>query len=257
MEGYDEATYGERMADAYDDWYGDLGDLAGCVDALASLAHASRDDGSRPIAVELGIGTGRIALPLAARGIDVRGVDTSAAMVSRLAAKANAGSIPVAIGDMAATDPPARPGDRDPLRPDLVFVAYNTLFNLPTDDAQQRCYGRVASWLGRAGRFVVEAFVPDVGESTSVVTVRTLEADRVVISAARVDEVDQTMSGQYVDITEAGIKLRPWHLHYQRPEQLDAMAAAAGLVLDERWSTWTGHHFDETSPHHISIYRTS
>src|SRR5262249_30374702 len=157
---------------------------------------------------------------------------------------------PVAIGDMATVDPPTNPGDVD-----LVYVVSNTFFGLTTDAAQARCFERVRAWLSPRGRFVIAAFVPDLSHDTTAVTIRTLEADRVVLSAAKVDEGDQTISGQFIDITSGGIALRPWHLHYQGPEQLDAMATAAGLVLDARWSTWTRQSFDDTSADHVSVYR--
>jgi hypothetical protein len=255
VDGYDEATYGDRIADTYDDWYGHTDDLDDCVARLAELAEpAGRPVGAGPaVVVELGIGTGRLAVPLTERGLDVRGIDASAAMVERLRAKVDAATIPVALGDMASTDPPSRDGEDGPVRADLVFVASNTFFSLATDDTQSACFRRVRTWLPAGGRFVIAAFVPDIGDTTAV-TIRTLEVDRVVLSAARVDEDDRTITGQFIDITERGVKLRPWHLHYQHPEQLDAMAAAAGLVLESRWSTWTGEPFDDSSPEQISVY---
>jgi SAM-dependent methyltransferase len=256
VDGYDEATYGDRIADTYDDWYGRDDDLDACVARLADLAEQAAS-GRTPVVVELGVGTGRLAVPLATRGLDVRGVDASAAMVERLHTKVGPDTIPVALGDMAATDPPRRAGEADPPPADLVFVASNTFFGLPTDDAQAACLRRVRSWLATGGRFVVAAFVPDIGPETTAVTIRSLEVDRVVLSAARVDESDQTMTGQFIDITERGVKLRPWHLHYQTPAQLDALAAAAGLVLESRWASWNREPFDDTSPDHVSVYGIS
>jgi SAM-dependent methyltransferase len=243
VEGYDEATYGDRIADVYDDWYGDITDTAACVEALTRLARGG------PV-LELGVGTGRLAIPLASAGLRVTGVDSSAAMLERLAAKPGGEAVETVLGDMV--DPAV--GTRQFA---LVFAAYNTLFNLTGIGAQQRCLTSVAGLLGDHGRFVVEAFVPDpdrVGP-TDVVVPRKVSADRVVLSVTRSRPDDQTLLGQYIDITEAGIRLRPWHIRYAAPDQLDAMAAAAGLVLESRSAGWRDQPFDDESATHISVYR--
>ena len=219
MEGYDEATYGDRIADVYDDWYGEITDTAACVDGLRRLA------GDGPV-LELGVGTGRLAIPLARAGLRVTGVDSSAAMLERLAAKPGGALVETVAGDMA--DPPV--GDR---RFSLVFAAYNTLFNLTGPGAQQACFEKVAALLTDGGRFVVEAFVPDADRvgPTDVVVPRQVAADRVVLSVTQSRPGDQTLLGQYIDITEDGIRLRPWHIRYAGPDELDAMASAAGLSV--------------------------
>lgn len=242
MEGYGEATYGERFADVYDDWYADLTDTDACVAALAELAAGGA-------VLELGVGTGRLAIPLTAAGATVTGVDTSPAMLDRLAAKPGGDRVQGLIGDMV--DPPV-----GPRRFNLVVIAYNTLFNLTGDNAQQRCLQAAARLLDDGGRLVIEGFVPDedrVGPTDSV-AVRTVSADRVVLSVTRSRPLDQEMLGQFIDITEAGIRLRPWHIRYSRPDQVDAMAAEAGLALVDRWSDWHGEPFAADSPSHISIY---
>lgn len=247
MEGYDARTYGDRYADVYDDWYGDVTDAAACADHLAELARRGRG----PV-LELGVGSGRLALPLAARGITVHGIDSSTTMLGRLRAKAGGRAVPVVAGDMA----------RLPVRPDaryaVVFVAFNTFFNLATETLQRRCLAEVAERLGADGRVVIEAFVPrdDVELSTrSSVTPRHLAADEVVLSISEVDPTAQTITGQHVHITEQGIRLRPWHLRYATPDQLDAMAAGAGLVLEQRSAGWRGEPFTDESTVHVSRYR--
>jgi SAM-dependent methyltransferase len=255
VEGYDAATYGERFADVYDDWYASVTDADACVARLAALAA----DAAGPV-LELGIGTGRLALPMAAMGFDVRGVDASPAMLDRLRAKPGAEALAVGEADLArlvaptrADDPPAGP------RFALVFVAYNTLFNLTEAADQQACVTRVAALLADGGRFVVEAFVPPSPEEppgpSDGVAVRELTVDRVVLSVARHDAGDQTMTGQFVDISEAGIRLRPWHLRYRTPAQLDDLATGAGLVLEHRWAGWRREPFDDSSTTHVSVYR--
>ena len=242
MEGYDETTYGERFADVYDDWYGSITDTEACVDAVARLAHG------RPV-LELGVGTGRLAIPLAQRGLPVTGVDSSPAMLAALSAKPGGDAVDVVLGDM--TDPPV--GD---LRFAVAFVAYNTLFNLVTVEGQRSCLTSAARRLLPGGCVMIEAFVPDVlGAAADAVVPKHVTADKVVLSVSRQDPVRQEVIGQYVDISETGIRLRPWHIRWSTPEQLDALAAEAGLHLSERWATWSGEPFDETSTSHISVYR--
>lgn len=242
VEGYDAATYGERFADVYDDWYGRITDTDACVRTLAELANGGT-------VLELGIGTGRLALPLARQGVAVTGVDSSPAMLAALHAKPDGGLVNAVLGDMGAP----QLGDT---RFDLAFIAYNTLFNLVGDGEQQSCLANAATALNTGGRFVVEAFVPDPAHpANDAITPKEFSADHVVLSVSRSDPERQEVQGQYVDITEAGIKLRPWHIRWATAEQLDTMATAAGLQLEHRWSTWDRHAFDETSTTHVSVYR--
>src|SRR5262245_86190 len=151
MEGYRPSTYGERFADVYDDWYGDVSDVAATVDRVAALA------GSGPV-LELGAGSGRLAVPLADRGLDVWALDASPAMLDRLRAKPGGDRVRTVVGDMAEADlGPGAP------RFALVLCAFNTLFNLTDGDAQRRCLARTADLLAPGGQLVVEAFVPPPG----------------------------------------------------------------------------------------------
>lgn len=261
MEGYDHRTYGDRFADVYDDWYGEVTDAAACSATVAELVRELAGDRT-PVVLELGIGTGRLALPLAAAGVDVRGIDSSVAMVDRLRERHGADDIEVLVGDFADVTLPPRAEPTEPAATaDLVLCAYNTFFNLPTDAAQQRCLQGVASVLGPGGRFVVEAFVPPPDVETvdereaSLVRVRHLSADAVVLSASLRDADAQTLSGQYVEVREDGIRLRPWHLHYRRPDELDELAAGVGLALEHRWAGWHREPFGANSPVHVSVYR--
>lgn len=246
MEGYDHATYGDRFAPVYDEWYDGITDADQCAALIAELADLGHDLGGGPV-LELGVGTGRLALPLAALGLHVVGVDSSAAMLDLLAAKPGGAAVEAVLGDMA--DPPV--GDRTF---SVVLIAYNTLFNLVDVADQQRCLASAARRLLPGGSLVIEAFVPAAGRAEQSVTPRTITADRVVLSVSRSDPDSQEALGQYVDITEDGIKLRPWHIRWSTPEQLDELAADAGLVLADRWAGWDRAPFGPDAAAHVSRY---
>ncbi|MCU1399199.1 MAG: putative methyltransferase [Acidimicrobiales bacterium] len=251
MQGYDSASYGDAFADVYDEWYGDVSDVPSTVAALARLAAGCAD---API-VELGVGTGRLAIPLAeaVRPRPVIGIDSSQAMLDRLhvnqrSAADAANAIDARLGDMVDDIPPG------PLA--VVFVAFNTFFNLGTRERQQSCFRTVAARLAPAGCFVIEAAVPDVSATTgNHVEVRTIAADRVVLSVARYDAESAVAEGQFVEFTEAGgVRLRPWSVRYAAPDELDEMAAAAGLALRDRWEDFGGHPYTIDSERHVSVY---
>ncbi|MGQ0618198.1 MAG: class I SAM-dependent DNA methyltransferase [Acidimicrobiia bacterium] len=248
MEGYDAATYGDGFADVYDDWYGDGADVAAAVEALAGWALAT----GGPV-LELGVGSGRLALPLAGRGVDVWGIDASPAMVGRLRAKPGGKHLPVAIGDMAELDLSGLPGGPD-ARFGLVFAAFNTLFNVADEPGQRRCLERVAAVLAPAGRFVIEAFVPGDGHHPSAVEAVRVDLASVVLSVSRRRRDSQVVDGQHVEITEQGVRLRPWSIRYATPAQLDGMAGAAGLRLHDRYGAWDRSPFGPDSPAHVSVY---
>jgi SAM-dependent methyltransferase len=241
-------TYGESFADVYDDWYADVSDIAGTVRAVAASAGGG-------LVVELGAGTGRLAVPLAEAGCRVVALDVSAPMLGRLAERLGRSDetppvLPL-VADM--TEPALRPGCAS-----VVLVAFNTLFNVTDPDAQQRAVDRAADLLAPGGRFVVEAFVPPDPDDAprSDVSARSVEVDRVVLVVALRDPAAQTITGQHVELTEAGgVRLRPWKVRYLTPPQLDAAAAAAGLVLEHRWADWDGTPFAEHSAQHVSVYR--
>jgi SAM-dependent methyltransferase len=246
VDGFDASTYGERFADVYDEWYGAVSDVDATVDAIAGLA------GGGPV-LELGVGTGRLAVPLAARGLEVHGIDASPAMLERLAAKAAAAgvTVPTSLGDFADM------GAEVPGGFAVVLVAFNTLFNLADAGAQRRCLAAVAGRLRPDGFLVVEAFVPEPDAATScgAVTPTVIEADRVVLQVTQSDPEAQTVTGSVVSITESGIRLRPWRIRWATPAQLDDMAAATGLERVERWGDWDRRPFHDDSPRHVTLYR--
>ena len=221
-------------------------DVAPAVDALASLA------GSGP-ALELGIGTGRIALPLAQRGIEVHGIDASQAIVDRMRAKLGGDAIPVTISDFS--DFSLKDGNSGRRFP-LVYVVFNTLFQATSQEAQVKCFRSVAAHLTDDGAFLVEAFVPDPTRFTrnQNISAGRVEPDLVSIDISRHDSVNQFVQSQHLFVTESGFKLYPVQVRYSWPSELDLMAQLAGMRLRERWGDWDGSPFTASSEFHISIY---
>jgi SAM-dependent methyltransferase len=242
MTEYGPETYGEHIADVYDEWYVHLGDAELVASFLAEYSAGGR-------ALELGIGTGRVALPLAARGIEVHGIDSSPAMIAKLQAKPGGGAIGASIGDMA--DVPVEGTFA------LVFVVFNTLFMLTTQEAQVRCFQNVAAHLAPGGRFVVGAFVPDTSriESGQSLSVGDLSADHIRLDATRYDGGAQRVEFTQARVSEAGIKLVHAVLRYAFPPELDLMAQIAGLTLENRWSSFEKEPFTSESGYAVSVYR--
>jgi SAM-dependent methyltransferase len=240
VKDYDETTYGDRVADVYDTWYADL-DPGPAATTLAELAGGGR-------ALELAIGTGRIALPLAERGVEVHGIDASEAMVARLRAKPGGERIPVTMGDFADVGVDGRYA--------LVFVAFNTFFALLTQEDQVRCFANVAAHLDEGGAFVLEAFVPDLGRFSRNQRVDTtrVEADSVMLNVSIHDPVGQRVSSQHVVLDGGGVRLQPVAIRYAFPAELDLMARLAGLELRERWGGWSREPFTAASGNHVSVY---
>ena len=252
MLGYNSTSYGTGFADVYDDWYGDVTDVAATVSRMVGLVGTvgtvSTVSTVSPV-LALGAGTGRLAIPLAQAGLGVTAVDSSREMLDQLRALDPDGSVTVVHGDMVE-DLPDGPFD-------AALIAYNTIFNLLGDGAQQACFSAVAARLAPDGVFVVEAFVPETDTpASSDVSVRSMAVDRVVLSVSQTTPSSQQAEGQFIEITEAGgVRLRPWSVRWATPEQLDAMATAAGLVLDARHADMAGTPFDAESAHHVSVYR--
>ena len=242
VDGWRASSYGDAFADVYDDWYADVSDVEATVRDVVDLAAGG------PV-LELGVGTGRLALPLADAGLAVHGLDASAPMLDRLRAKDPETRVATTLGDMVA-DLPAGPFA-------VVLVAYNTLFNLTAPGAQAACFAAVADRLAPGGRFVVEAFVPETPPAAGDrIAIRTLAVDRVVLSLSVHDPATSTASGQFVELSErGGVRLRPWSIRYATTAELDAMAAAAGLALEHRWRAFGDHGWDDDADRHVSVYR--
>lgn len=217
---YDPSLYGQRAAAVYD------GDTPACddrmIDVLAGLAGRGR-------ALELGIGTGRVALPLAARGVPVEGIDISPAMVDRLRAKPGGADIPVTLGSFA--DMPVAG------RFELVYVVFNTFYMLRTQDEQERCVAGVAQRLRPGGSFVVEGFL---------VEPPTAEDAR--------HEVARHVTLHHSGVGDRGPRQYPVELRVASPPELDRMARRAGLRLSARWADWGAEPFGDLARSHVSIY---
>jgi SAM-dependent methyltransferase len=241
MAGFDDAAfYGDSWAAVYDDQFGQM-DPGPAVEFLAGLAGDGR-------VLELAIGTGRVALPLSARGIPVEGIDASAAMVERLRAKPGGESIPVTIGDMAEVPVSGR------FR--LVYLVFNTLFGLLTQARQAQCFGQVARVLDPGGMFVVECFIPDLArfDRGQRVQARAVTEDSAIIDVSVHDAVEQRVTAQVITLDGGGVHLQPVALRYSWPSELDLMADRAGLRLRERYGDWRRQPFTSRSAGHISVY---
>jgi SAM-dependent methyltransferase len=240
-EEYGPATYGDRIADVYDEWFTVPTDTDEAADFLAGLA------GEGP-ALELGIGTGRIALPLAHRGVTVHGIDASESMVAKLRLKPGGPEIPVTIADFA--DVPVEGAYQ------LIFVAFNTLFALLTQEDQVRCFANVAAHLTEGGVFVVQAFVPDVTlyHRGSRVATQFVSADTAVIDIGELEMATQQVTAQHVVIKDGRVTMYPVKLRFAYPPELDLMARLARLRLRERWAGWNREPFGPASGQHVSVY---
>lgn len=238
-------SFGQRVAAAYDDV--PRGDEAAAVARLAELA-------GRGPALELAIGTGRIALPLAATGVRVDGIELSAAMIEQLRAKPGGESLTVVRGDMATVEMPERY--------ELVFIAFNSLMNLLTQEEQVQCVANAARHLTTDGRFVVENVVPDAmyvlrqdrDGVDQYVNAGRIDPEGVTVEVGRYDRVTQRVDKCHLGVSSSGVELDPLALRYIWPSELDLMARLAGLRLLVRWSGWSGEPFDSRSVRHVSMY---
>jgi SAM-dependent methyltransferase len=234
-------SFGEDVAELYRSVQ--RGDEDAAVAFLARLA------GAGPV-LELAIGTGRIALPLAARGLRVDGVDISPAMIAQLRAQPGGAELSVTVGDFA--DVPMTGAYR------LIYVVWNTLFNLLTQDDQVRCFTNVANHLTDDGSFVVEAYVPAFLyrlRNDQYVEAEAIQVDEVRLDLLRHDMTTQTIEESHVTLSRAGVHLNPVVQRYSWPSELDLMARIAGLRLQERWGGWNREPFSGSSSLHVSVYQ--
>jgi SAM-dependent methyltransferase len=240
---HDPARYGDAIAESYDQRFRALEPDSAAVEFL--VEHA----GGGPV-LELGIGTGRVALPLAARGLVVHGVDSSQAMVDRLRAKPGGDRVAVAIGDFKDTAPPGSEYG-------LVFCAFNTIFGLLTQEDQVVAVRNAAARLRPGGRLVLECFVPDLGrfDRGQRLSVMDLPETGVRIEASRHDAATQRIETRDLLLADGRVEEIPISIRYAWPSELDLMARLAGLSLESRWSSWERSPFDSRSKSHVSVYR--
>lgn len=239
MKEYKEETYGDRIAEVYDEFYTEYDPAA--IDLLYELA------GDGPV-LELGIGTGRIALPLYEKGLTVQGIDASETMLSKLRSKKGGNEIEVQTGSFAKF--------KVDMRFRLIYVVFNTFFALLTQEEQMNCFKSAGEHLSPDGVFLLEVFVPDLCRFTDHQNVRTVNIGNGVvrIDVAQVDPVVQQVTSQHVLLSEQGISMYPVKLRYAWPSELGLMAQIAGLSLLHRWSSWAKDEFTKESNKHISVY---
>lgn len=240
MEPYEIDTYGESVADVYDEWYATYEERM--IDVLSELTGGGR-------ALELGIGTGRIALPLQERGVEVHGIDASTSMLAKLKAKPRGTEIPVSLGDFSKVDLEGQF--------DLIYIVFNTFFALLTQEDQITCFRNVATHLKPDGTFLLTVFFPDMRrlESRQEVRISRLERNQTFLDATQFDIISQQITANHIVLTEKGTKLFPVKLRYAWPSELDLMARLAGLILKERWGDWDRSPFDADKTRHISLYK--
>jgi SAM-dependent methyltransferase len=238
----EDGYFGERVAATYDDPSAEMFQ-AGVVDAAAEVL-AELAGGGR--ALELGIGTGRIALPLARRGVPVHGIDMSRAMVARLRAKPGGDAIGVTIGDFATT--------RVDGTFSVAYLVFNTIMNLTTQEAQVACFRNVADHLEPGGCFVIEVHVPELRRLPPGQTVVPFHVSPTQWSFDVYDVATQAMSSNYVKVADGRGEYWSIPFRYVWPAELDLMAQLAGLGLRERWDGWTREPFTSESGQHVSIW---
>jgi SAM-dependent methyltransferase len=235
--------FGERIADRYDETAADMFDSAvvePVVDLLADLAFDRT-------ALELGIGTGRIALPLAQRGIRVHGIDLSEAMVARLRAKPGAEQIEVTIGDFATTTVPGRFS--------VAYLVFNTIMNLTTQNDQVACFSNVAAHLAPGGCFVIEVSVPDLQRLPPGETVRPFTVSDTRLGFDEYDIASQGLVSHHYWVVNGRLEVFTPPFRYVWPAELDLMARLAGMSLRDRWAGWKREPFTSESTSHVSVWQ--
>jgi SAM-dependent methyltransferase len=237
--------FGEDVAARYDDTESPMFSpeaIDPAVDFLAELA----GDGA---ALELGIGTGRIALPLAERGVRIHGIDLSEAMVARLREKPGGDAIDVTIGDFATT---RVDGDFA-----LAYLVFNTINNLTTQEEQVACFENVGAHLRPGGRFVIEVGVPSLQKLPFGETLRPFHVSETYVGFDEFDVVNQGLISHHLRARDGKFEKRSIPFRYVWPAELDLMARIAGMKLEERCSSWKREAFTRESTKHISVWRKS
>src|SRR5919198_158549 len=227
--GYDESTAGMFQPSVVEP----------AVDLLADLA-------GRGAALELGVGTGRIALPLAQRGIRVHGIDLSAAMVARLRAKPGAERIGVTVGDFATTTVDGSFS--------VAYLVFNTIMNLTTQDEQVACFRNVAAHLEPGGCFVIEVGVPALQRLPPGETIRAFDVSATHLGFDEYDVASQGLISHHYSVIDGKLEVLSIPFRYVWPSELDLMARLAGMTLRERWSGWKREPVTSDSTKHVSVW---
>jgi SAM-dependent methyltransferase len=238
----EDGYFDERIAATYDRSEADMFEPAvvePAVDFLVELAAAGQ-------ALELGIGTGRIALPLARRGVPVHGIELSKAMVAKLRAKPGGESIPVTIGDFATVEVDGTFK--------VAYLVFNTIMNLTTQSAQVACFRNVAAHLEPAGCFVVEVGVPELQRLPPGETVRAFHVSATSWGFDEIDVATQKLTSHHFELVDERIERSAIPFRYVWPAELDLMAELAGMSLQGRWSGWKREPFTRDSRKHVSVW---
>jgi SAM-dependent methyltransferase len=238
--------FGETVASRYDEHLAPMFEPA-VLDATVTLLAELAAGGP---ALELGIGTGRVALPLTQRGVEVHGIDLSEAMVARLRAKPGGDAIPVVIGDFATTQVPGTFS--------LVYLVFNTVMNVASQDAQVACFENAARHLRPGGCFVIEVSVPGL---QGLARGKRFDPFTVTDEHMGIDEYDVLHQGlvshHFYRAEDGRYERTSVPFRYVWPAELDLMARLAGLRLESRWADWDRTPFSESSESHVSVWRLS
>jgi SAM-dependent methyltransferase len=238
----EDGHFNERVAASYDESDADMFDAAvvdPVVEFLAEIAGSGR-------ALELGIGTGRIALPLAQRGVPVHGIELSKAMAQRLRAKPGGEAIAVTIGDFATT--------RVDGSFSLAYLVYNTIMNLTTQAAQVACFRNVAAHLEPGGCFVIEVMIPELRRLPPGETFRVFDGSESHWGIDEYDVATQGLISHHFEDVDGALERVSMPFRYVWPSELDLMAQLAGMTLRERWSDWDREPFTNGSRKHVSVW---
>ncbi len=239
---HDDGYFDDRVAATYDESEGEMfaaDVIEPVVDLLAELAGDGR-------ALELGIGTGRIALPLTRRGVEVHGIELSHAMVAQMRAKPGGDAIPVTIGDFATT--------RVDGTFSVAYLVFNTIMNLTTQAAQVACFRNVAAHLEPGGTFVVEVMIPELQRLPPGETFRAYNVTSTSWSIDEYDVANQGLISHHVEVVEGVVDRLSIPFRYVWPAELDLMGQLAGLTLRDRWAGWHREPFTSESPKHVSVW---
>ena len=237
-----EDHFGEDVASQYDESDEPEFDpdvIRATVDCLASLAWNNR-------ALELAIGTGRIALPLAERGVDVRGIDLSDAMVARLRAKPGGERLSVSIGDFTSTEVE---GDVS-----LVYLVYNTIENVTSQAGQVAAFRNAARHLAPGGVFLIECLMPELRRLPEGATAVVFDIGERHWGIDEYDVANQGLVSHHFNVVDGRVEYGAWPFRYVWPAELDLMAEIAGLRLRDRWSGWNREPFTSESRKHVSVW---
>jgi len=234
--------FDERVAAGYDAGSAEMFEsevVDATVDFLADLAGGGR-------ALELGIGTGRVALPLRRRGVAVHGIDLSEPMVARMRAKPGGDDVGVTIGDFATTKVDETFG--------LAYLVFNTITNLTSQDEQVACFRNVAAHLETGGRFVIEVFVPELRRLPPGETVLPFTVTPTKLDFDEYDVATQTLQSHHYRVVDGELEIFSLPFRYVWPGELDLMARLAGMTLRERWGGWNREPFTGDCRSHVSVW---